>query len=98
MPRERPAAEIEPVFAMALSRAILPGPIRPPESRSIRRLREGIASIPNRKLASAGELRPYHTDAFGGLLRDHDVRGLDHHDRIVARLQAEIVHRLIGNR
>src|SRR5690242_9853989 len=43
MSMARPAAEIEPCRPIFSSSAILPGPIRSPESRSMRRLREGRA-------------------------------------------------------
>src|ERR1700716_2713233 len=42
----RPAAEIEPHVWMFSSNWILPGPIRPSESRSIRTLREGSDLTP----------------------------------------------------
>src|SRR5689334_2803966 len=41
MSMARPAAEIEPCRPMFSSRAILPGPMRSPVSRSMRRLSEG---------------------------------------------------------
>jgi hypothetical protein len=42
MSMARPAAEIEPQACMLSSNWILPGPIRPFGSRSIRKLNEGI--------------------------------------------------------
>src|SRR5690348_10881240 len=42
---DRPAAEIEPSWAIRSSRATLPGPSRPSWSKSIRMLRCGIASL-----------------------------------------------------
>jgi hypothetical protein len=47
MPIERAAAEIDPVDRIASKSAIFPGPIRPPDARSMRMERCVLAIMPH---------------------------------------------------
>ncbi|GLK84265.1 hypothetical protein GCM10017653_23350 [Ancylobacter defluvii] len=67
----RPPAEIEPVRTMASSRAILPGPMRPSGSRSIRMESEAMVSAVQRVERFAAMRVPPSTAPSGAAPDQH---------------------------